>query len=49
MSYDFTCITLAPVAGYDLRTKAFPYIAGGMQRVIASSGKQFNNIDLNIF
>lgn len=49
MSYDFTCITVAPVAGYDLRTKAFPYIADGMQRIIASFGKQFNNVYLNIF
>lgn len=43
-SYDFTPITLAPVAGCDSRTKAFPYIAGGMCKTAASFGKQFGNI-----
>ena len=49
MSYDFTPITLAPVAGCDSRTKAFPYIAGGMCRTTAPFGKHFDNTYLKKF
>ena len=36
--------SLAPVAGCDSKTKAFPYIASGMFRAADSFGKQFGNI-----
>ena len=36
--------SLAPVAGCDSKTKAFPYSASGMFRAADSFGKQFGNI-----
>lgn len=41
-----THITLTPVAGYDLKTKAFPYIGDGMRRATVSFGKQFSSMHL---